>query len=360
MTATTDVVDQAVADALTAAAAADESTAVAAIAGADPEPTDPVERRRLGLPWITEPGIYEMTAEEYHADPVVGGSLSSTGLRKLAPPNPPALFRHYRDHEAAETPALTLGKAAHAVVLGIGDPIGVVYAKDWRTTKAKDARAELVAAGCIALLEHEVDQVHAMAARLRAHEVAGPLLARPGRAEMVLVWRDPLTGVFLRVMTDWTPDPLGESDPFVMVDYKTTAKASREKFARSMADFGYHAQAAHYLAGAHACGLVGARPSEFVFIAQEKEAPYMVNVVPVGPNALTWGSIENAKALDTYLACTAADRWPDYISADGRLEPLELPEFSVRERERRDAAGGYDLSALTAATIPTQAEEAQR
>lgn len=38
---------------------------------------------------ITEPGVYDLPAEVYHADPVEGGSLSSTGARKLLPPSCP-------------------------------------------------------------------------------------------------------------------------------------------------------------------------------------------------------------------------------------------------------------------------------
>jgi len=32
---------------------------------------------------ITEPGVYALPADVYHADPVAGGSLSSSGAKKL-------------------------------------------------------------------------------------------------------------------------------------------------------------------------------------------------------------------------------------------------------------------------------------
>ena len=53
---------------------------------------------RLGVPMtITEPGVYEMPAEEYHADPVEGGSLSSTGARRLLE-MAPARWRYEQAH----------------------------------------------------------------------------------------------------------------------------------------------------------------------------------------------------------------------------------------------------------------------
>jgi hypothetical protein len=58
-------------------------------------------------PAITEPGIYQMTNEEYHAD---RGSLSSSGARKLLPPSCPALFRHAQDTPQEPKKTFELGR----------------------------------------------------------------------------------------------------------------------------------------------------------------------------------------------------------------------------------------------------------
>ncbi|MBO0827768.1 MAG: hypothetical protein J2P24_08300 [Streptosporangiales bacterium] len=47
---------------------------------------------------ITEPGVYNLPAAVYHADPVPGGSLSQSGAKKLLPPSCPALYRYWADH----------------------------------------------------------------------------------------------------------------------------------------------------------------------------------------------------------------------------------------------------------------------
>jgi hypothetical protein len=47
---------------------------------------------------ITEPGVYDIAEDHYHADPVPGGSLSNSGAKKLLPPSCPAKFAYEREH----------------------------------------------------------------------------------------------------------------------------------------------------------------------------------------------------------------------------------------------------------------------
>ncbi|MGW9447058.1 hypothetical protein, partial [Bacillus mobilis] len=49
---------------------------------------------------ITRPGVYDGIPEAvYHRDPVPGGSLSSSGARKLLAPSCPALFKYDQEHK---------------------------------------------------------------------------------------------------------------------------------------------------------------------------------------------------------------------------------------------------------------------
>ena len=59
---------------------------------------------------ITEPGIYEMTNEEYHSHRY---ALSSSGARKLLPPSCPAIFRYEQDHPQPPKKVFDIGSAAH-------------------------------------------------------------------------------------------------------------------------------------------------------------------------------------------------------------------------------------------------------
>jgi hypothetical protein len=283
-----------------------------------PPPAAPAE--------ITEPGVYDMPAERYHRDPVAGGSLSSTGARKLLPPSCPALFAYDREHGQEPRDVFDFGSAAHLRVLGVGPELVEVDADNWLTKAAKQQRDEARERGAIPLLTKDLAVVDEMAAALAVHPFAGKLFAPgTGRAEQVLIWQDKDTGVRCRAMVDWLRHPTGGR--FILPDYKTCASAAPAKVERSIADYGYHVQGAWNLAGCRALGLAD-DTAEFLLVMQEKRAPYLVTVVQPDPTAMRMGAIRMRQALDLYAECTASGRWPGY--ADD-VVLAELPPWETRE-----------------------------
>ncbi|MDN5918988.1 MAG: PD-(D/E)XK nuclease-like domain-containing protein [Pseudonocardia sp.] len=286
---------------------------------------------------ITDPGIYDMPAHQYHADPVPGGSLSSSGARKLLPPSCPAKFRHWLDHGQGHKPEFDLGHAAHAEVLGAGEPITVIEAAGYTTKAAREARDAAYAAGETPLLAREHRQVLAMARAVRQHPIAGPLLD-PGRghAERALFWQDPEFDVWRRAMVD--KYLYLDDGRLLLVDYKTTKSAEPGSVARSIVDYGYHQQDPWYLDGAIATGLAGDQPPGFVFVFQEKTAPYLITVFEVHPEDRDWGRLDNRRALRTYRDCTRTGHWPGY--ADDVI-PVRLPAWAAHQKEAAYARGDY-------------------
>lgn len=300
------------------------------------EPIAPVARR----PWITRPGVYDLTELDYHADPVVGGSLSSSGARTLAN-DCPARFAYQREHGRKDTKAFDEGRAAHSLVLGEGAPLAVYDGDAWRTNKAKAFAAEARAAGETPLLAKDAAKVYDMAVALRQHDIAGPLLARPGRAEQSFVARDPETGVLCRVRVDWMPT-VGPDGRVLLVDYKSTGSADPYAFARSMATYGYHQQAAFYSDAITWLGLDNGKPPVFLLIAQEKEPPYLVTVARVTPSALEWGRVLNRRARHVYRSCTNTGVWPGYEAGPAGVVDLDLPYWQVSQLEAALQAGRFD------------------
>jgi hypothetical protein len=299
----------------------------------------------MTAPWITEPGIYEMTDVDYHADPVVDGSLSSTGARILAT-RTPAHFEHNRRHGRPDKADLDFGRVAHARVLGRGSDVAVIVGtgKDrnaWRTDADKAAVARARAAGKTPIRYKDHQAVEQMAARLREHATAGPLLARPGQHESVWVWRDPDTGVWRRLMADFLPD-VPDGARRIVVDYKTCADASPAAFAKSMANYGYDQQGDWYCAGVHALDPRD-EPPQFVLIAQDKEPPYLVTVSYLDEQALARGAHRNRRALQLYAQCTATGQWPGYP-----VEPVELrlPAWAAREFEAELDTAAFPVDSL--------------
>src|SRR5690606_36787791 len=67
---------------------------------------------------IRRPGLYDLPEHIYHADPVPGGSLPSTGAWLLL--ECPARFRYEHAHPPVPRPHVDFGTAAHKLVLGVG------------------------------------------------------------------------------------------------------------------------------------------------------------------------------------------------------------------------------------------------
>jgi hypothetical protein len=287
----------------------------------------------MTTPWITEPGQYDIPADDYHRDPVAGGSLSSSGARKLMPPSCPALFKAWRDGQTSDhAEHFDVGRAAHAVVLGVGDPIEVVDAPDWRGKAAREQRDAAYAAGRTPILEAQWTAIEAMAARLREHDVAGPLFAPDaGKPEQTIVWRDNTSGVWCRALVDWLT--------WLIADYKTANDIDPESIGRAVARYGYHKQFAWYVEGAQAVGLDV--PDTALLIAQQKTPPYLVATYQLHPDDLGRGHEFNRKARDLYRHCTAAGRWPGY--ADDRVLRLRLPVWEQMAHDGASRRGDFEL-----------------
>lgn len=274
---------------------------------------------------IPGPGVYEITADEYHADPIPGGSLSSSGARKLLPPGCPALFKYERDNPPAPTEAMTLGSAAHRVMLGAGAELKRIDAKNWRTKAAQEAKAEALADGLIPVLPAAHDRMLAMAEALRQDPRASALFhPGAGKPEQALFWQDKATGIIRRALVDFLRQP--EDDGRLIVpDYKTADKADEDSIRKAIRRYGYHQQGAWYSDGVKALGLAEDVP--VVLVVQETSPPYLVNCVQLNDPAMQIGRWQNAQAIGLYAECVKTGVWPGYSD---RIQFSGLPEWDER------------------------------
>lgn len=284
---------------------------------------------------ITKPGLYEDIPDDiYHADPVPGGSLSSTGARKILPPGCPALFAYEREHGRPDKRAFDFGHAAHAKVLGVGAPVAVIPDEalssngGTNTNAAKEFIAAARKAGAVPLKSSEAAEIDAMAEALLANPIAAALLQPgSGRAEVSGFHIDQRSDAWLRVRYDWLPHPRDDGR-LIIPDYKTSHSASPEEFARSAANYGYPQQDAFYTDAARALEL--AEDIAFVFVVQEKTPPYLVTVCELDNVAKRIGRNRNRQAIDLYADCTNTGEWPAYMD-DVAL--VSLPSWYERRQE---------------------------
>lgn len=256
---------------------------------------------------ITLPGVYDIPADVYHADPIEGGSLSASGVKKLLSPSCPALYKYERDNPPPPRRLFELGHAAHKEVLGSGPDLVLVDRDRWDTKEVKAQLAEIRAAGGVPLKRAEWDMVRAMAAALRAHPIAGPLLdPASGRAEQSLFWRD--SGIWRRARVDWLRD--ARPGRLIVPDYKTCDSAAPDDLPKAIHNLGYHRAAAWYRAAVRALGLD--EDPAFVLVFQEKTPPYLVTVAEPDRDALARGEAENRAAIEIYRECMETGVWPGY------------------------------------------------
>lgn len=272
-------------------------------------------------PTITAPVVRDDLPEAvYHAS---RDSLSYSGAKTLLTACP-ARYRWELDHGRPPKAAFDLGHAVHSLVLGVGEPIVVVDAPDWKTKAAQEKKKDAYAAGHVPLLEADYAAAEAAADAVRAHPTCAALLA-DGTPERSLFWRDETHDVGRRARPDWMTQRAGRT---IVLDLKTCVSASLSAIAKSVANFRYFQQHPWYLDGVRACGL-GDDPA-FLFAFVEKEPPHLVTVVELDGEAVAHGAAENERALAIYAECVRTDTWPAYAAPDD-IPAISLPAWALKE-----------------------------
>ena len=157
-----------------------------------------------------------------------------------------------------------------------------------------------------------------MANAVRSHTIAVELLAK-GKAEQSVYAIHPATGVEIRGRMDWITED--ESGPLI-VDLKTTEDA--RDFAKSVANYRYHVQAALY---SDLLELSLGKKAVFVFIVVEKSAPHGIRIVTLDTNSLAAGRLDYERLLVVYKECVDSGEWPAYPV---RVETVELPPWAFK------------------------------
>lgn len=264
--------------------------------------------------------VYARPASEYYADPAIGGTALRDALR-----SPLHFWARHLDpaREFKETPAMRLGTLAHLAILEPerwADETILAPTVDRRTKAGKEAWAAFLeeAAGKEIVSAEDAAIVESIAAAVRGHRGAGALL-KGAATEVSLEWRDDATGMRCKGRMD----AVAKHDD-VIIDVKTCQDASPASFTRSIANFGYHIQAAHYIDGYEAA--TGVRPRAYIWIAVESSAPHGVAVYAADLGMLEIGAEKRAMALEIIAECTESGHWPGYPA---EIQTISLPGWAA-------------------------------
>lgn len=260
--------------------------------------------------------------------------VSNSMLKKLD--RSPAHLRSYLDDDEERKPsdALITGRAAHAMVLetdsfnrqyfvipddlkaltkpqiasiekGKPTELAAKLNDQWQELRERAHGRELIR-------ESALDDVIAMREALMSVEKIRNLLSI-GSAEQTRYFVDSETGVKCKMRADFVHG----SQQSVIVDYKTTDDARSKAFARSIINYGYDVQAAHYKKGG--------RAEYFYIIAQEKKPPFAAKLYLISSDWLKRGETQRRKYLNIYAECLANNNWPAYTT---ETETIDIPRWA--------------------------------
>lgn len=261
--------------------------------------------------------VHDLPEAKYHADTK---ALSASGAKLLL--KAPAVFRWRQTHpEVSDN--FDYGTAAHALVLGAGlEAVYVAPYDNWQTKVAQAERKIAREDGLSPILAKDWLKVCDMAEELATHSQVVELLAG-GQPEVSMYAEDTDTGIMRRGRLDYL------RDDGVISDYKSTACADPHVFARaSVAQYGYHISEANYRFLATRNGI---EVRACALICQEKEPPYLVEVVELDQAAVSRGYELMARACRVYKRCVDTGHWPGYT--DRAFTTVSLPTWAFYDDE---------------------------
>jgi PDDEXK-like domain of unknown function (DUF3799) len=282
---------------------------------------------------IDQAGIYELTAAQYHADPVIIPSLSRSILKRLVN-NSPAHARsaHPRyggegeddEPEAAAPDAKEdrdVGTVAHAMFLRGQTVVEKVDFATYQSKAAKAQRDEILKAGKVPLKAIKYDETMRLVEALERFRARTGMFTK-GKPEQTLIWREGPT--WCRAMVDWLYD-----DPAMPLDdLKTTpGSALSRTWSRNAFENGAHLQAVFYPRGVAELR-DGEVPDGMRFVVAETKAPFGIKIFAMGEPAIAMAVEQMRYGMGLWERCQAEDRWPNY---DHEVEFIDPPVWIARE-----------------------------
>ena len=277
------------------------------------------------------PGMHNVSNDVHHADPAIG----SSGLKEILR-SPAHYHAKYLDPNRApekRTPAKALGTAWHVAVFeGVAEfdrrYIGMPEGLDRRTKEGKDLYAEIVASGREPLPAAECATIAAMSAAARRHPVGRILFAADNAiTERSIVF--PLDALRGKIRPDYMVPPCDGFPAGLLIDGKSAEDARAEAFGRAAWNYGYLLQAAWYVTGFQR-HFRTSKPPTFIWLVQEKEAPFATQFYRAAPGLLAFGRGQYERAFGVYADCLRRDDWPAY---GGNIVDLAMPAWAAKEIE---------------------------
>lgn len=246
---------------------------------------------------------YDLPSEDYFK--IKAASNSVLKILKFQTPS----HHMYREPEQHDTRAMQTGTALHCCVL---EPDR--FDNHYLVADCDDRRDALYRG-----LVKDVGDASRVLTRPEHRRVIGmrdsgwrnPQFRRymesPGRTEVSVTTKDPVTGIEVKCRFDWLGDSLSA------LDVKKTQDASAELFRKAITNYGYYMQIPFYAdVWFWETGERIDCTRDFPIAAFEEKAPHACVLHDLDDVALILGRKHYREALDTYARCLDSGVWPGY------------------------------------------------
>ena len=259
-----------------------------------------------------------ITNDDYHSDPSIGSTTLKYGLHSMAKLH----AKLTGQIPEKRSTALDIGTSAHAAILEkdisgfmVGPDVSSKASKKWKDF-VKDNENKIV------LLSEEYAQIKGMYDAFFAHEMAAKVI-KNGRAELSAFTE--ILDVKYKARFDYI---IEKEDSIRIVDYKTTRDANPESFSKAIYNYRYDISAAHYIEVAQK--VFGKPVSDYIWIAQEKEAPFEVCVYRADPDLLARANKKVWKLYEDIKNAFTSDRWP---GREAKVLEIDIPGWAQKLEE---------------------------
>jgi len=258
------------------------------------------------LPLILEP--HECSNNEYHNGFLKDfyGSSTISSFAYLTPIE--AKLKNEEDF--ADTLATRLGSAFHFIMES--EKVykeNVIYTKLDNRYKEYKELAKSLDDGQILVPEKYAGDIRGMKVSMYNHSLSHYVNSMEAKKEWSYAYQDEY-GLKVKIRPDLIRKGIKDKNKDIIVDFKSTKSVNPKSFSKSVKDYNYHIQAAHYIETYQ--NITGKEVEEFVFACVEKTFPYLCNFFTLGYKTLKEGNIALHHAKKKLRYCLDTDDYGGY------------------------------------------------
>lgn len=262
---------------------------------------------------------------EYHGD------LSAVSKSQLANMKVcPQYFKFMLDTPQKSTEAQIVGSAFHKMVLEpetFGKEFIVMPLIDKRTKAGKEAYEQFIMSvgDRNVLTQENYTKITNMVNALLNNSLASALTI--GEVEKSMYGEDEVTKERIKTRPDCFQTI---NNRLVISDLKSCNSAMQVDFTRDCVKYGYDLQAYMYSYNASKVLNIPMEDIDFVFIAVEKDPPYLVNVFKASQDILARGEMLFREYIGMYHEAKETNNWWGFNGKHNLINDLTLPTYLLK------------------------------